>query len=225
MLVPRRAGEPVAVLAGRELVGRHARRPRPRPRPGSRRPSPFGSEMWPGCIMSVTSTTTSSAAPLGRHAGPAAVGEAEPRRVGRAASAARRPGPSCARTGSRKIVLAVNERRSPAESTNGKAGSAAGGLGRAWRARPAARGWRGGSGRPRCRTRRHAVLVLVDRERDAGRAGEDGVEQRARPARVPRRRSRPGAPSPGTLIAQRWAAPHRTAAAAAPSGRVGPSVR
>ena len=63
VLVPRRPGQPVAVLAGGELVRGHARHGTGGPRrPGSRRPRPFGSETCPGCIVSVTSTTTSTLA-------------------------------------------------------------------------------------------------------------------------------------------------------------------
>ena len=120
VLVPRRAGEPVAVLRRGQLVRRDAvQRACRRPGRGRSRPSPLGRLTWPACSVSVTSTGTSALPRLVVTRTRAAVGDAEPLRVGRRSCAARRSTSFLRQAGSRKIVLAVDERRSPAESTNG----------------------------------------------------------------------------------------------------------
>ena len=126
--------------------------------------------------MSSESSTRTSAVPrfVVRRARPPSATPSRAASAGCSRSAP--PGSRLRQVGSRKIVLAVNDRRSPAERTNGYSGSLPGGSSQRGQlvqqlgdgqvdaavlgAHPAP-----------------AVLVLVDGEHDAGRAGQDGVEQ------------------------------------------------
>ena len=217
----RRAGEPVAVLGGGELVGRHAVRGVAALARDSR-PRPLGSDTCPGWSASVSSTRP----PRCRAVVPAPGRRRRCR--GAAASAGLMRSAPCAsffrHAGSRKIVLAVDERRSPAESTNGNAGSARAPARRGGRSAPSSSSGIArfiGPSAVACAATSPRTSSTVNITPDG--LGEDRVEQRS-PSSSPSPSKPARRTESGYVSAQRWAAPHRSAAAAAPSGRVGPSV-
>ena len=124
-LVPRRAGEPVAMERGGQLVRRDAVDHAARRRRGGR-----GRGRWAGrggrAACRRRRRRYDGADPAWSRCGRVAVGEPEAFRVGRWRCAARRPASRLRHAGSRKIVLAVNERRSPADSRNGHSALVAG---------------------------------------------------------------------------------------------------
>ena len=189
--MPRRAGPRVPVAAGGQLVGRDAGDGRAPPSTWSS-PRPLGSETWPGCIRSSTAIGHDGARPLRRHAPAPAVDEAEPGGVGRAD--AQRTAPSRLRhAGSRMIVLAVNDRRSPADSTNGHSGSSPGGASVGQRRQLVEQLGDDQLDAPvGVPTRRHTSSDSSSVNTTPERAGEDGVEQPLGRPRGPRR-SRPAA--------------------------------
>ena len=178
-----------------------------------------------GLHASSTSTDGDRRAPLGRRParGRRRRGRAPRRRPALTRSA---PAPSRLRqAGSRKIVLAVNDRRSPADSTNGNSGSRPGG---ASVGEPVELGQQLGHGEVHLAVvgaqPRPGVLRLVDREHEpdglariASNSALAGLEALAEAG--PAHRLGVGLRAP---VARR---PTARAAAAAPSGSVGPSVR